>query len=163
MGFDVAAFCEEHGIPESDLERYPLDGYTRKRRDGSEDNPHRGRSVWLLPDTPSTLISAGAAFGALDKDGTASREGFHKMIAGLSQVVAGHDLPEYAQWYDNPDAVELAPSGLLTYVFAIVMNGEAPEDRPNASSRGRSGSTIRSSTAAKTSASNTDRPRLVNG
>ena len=161
--FDPAEFCEAQGIPLSDLERYPLDGCARTRRDGSVDYPYQGCSVWLLPDTPYALTSAAMDLRALETDDGAGRSGFAKLTAGLSQVVAGHNVAGLAQWFGDADAVEYAPTPLLFYVYQIIMSGEVPEDRPNVSGAGQNGASIRRSTAKTTRPSNADRPRLVNG
>lgn len=161
--FDPAEFCEAHEIPLTDLERYPLDGCARTRRGGAVDYPYAGCSVWLLPDTPMSLTSAAMDLRALESDDNAGRAGFSKLADGLSRVVAGHDVPGLVQWYGDADGVEYAPSALMFYVYQIIMSGEVPADRPNASDGGPSGGSIRRSTARTTLRSNADRPRLVNG
>lgn len=161
--FDPAEFAAEHGLAAKDLERYPLDGYTRTMRGGRTEHPYQGCSIWLLPDTPGVLDHAAIALRAAETSETAGYIGFGKLCDGLSQVVAGHDMPGYAQFYGDPAAAEQAPSTLLVYIYTIVMTGEVPEDRPNASARGRSGGSTRKSLARTTSDSNDARPRLVNG
>lgn len=161
--FDPSEFCDAQGIPLTDLERYPLDGCARTRRGGEVDYPYAGCSVWLLPDTPTVLTSAAMDLRALETDDSAGRSGFAKLTAGLAQVVAGHDVPGLAQWHNDPDAVEFAPTALMFYVYQTVMSGEVPESRPNDSGAGRTGASTRKSTARMTQRSNADRPRLVNG
>lgn len=161
--FDPAEFAAEHGLAAKDLERYPLDGCARVRRNGDPDYPYVGASVWLLPDTPMCLTTAAMDLRALQADDTAGRSGFAKLCLGLSQVVAGHDIPGLPQWYGTIEGIEQAPSALLFYVYRIVMNGEVPEDHPNASERGRNGSSTRRPSEKMTAASSGARPRLVNG
>lgn len=148
--FDPAEFCEAHGVPLTDLERYPLDGCARTRRDGSVDYPYQGCSVWLLPDTPMSLASAAMDLRVMSSDESAGRAAFSKLTDGLSRVVAGHDLPGLAQWYGDPPAVEYAPTTLMFYVFQTVINGEVPAERPNASGAGLTGASIRRRTGKMT-------------
>lgn len=148
--FDPAEFCEAHGVPLTDLERYPLDGCARTRRDGSVDYPYQGCSVWLLPDTPMSLASAAMDLRVMSSDESAGRAAFSKLTDGLSRVVAGHDLPGLAQWYGEPAAVEYAPTTLMFYVFQTVINGEVPAERPNASGAGPTGGSIRRRTGKMT-------------
>lgn len=148
--FDPAEFCETHGVPLTDLERYPLDGCARTRRDGSVDYPYQGCSVWLLPDTPMSLASAAMDLRVMSSDESAGRAAFSKLTDGLSRVVAGHDLPGLAQWYGDPPAVEYAPTTLMFYVFQTVINGEVPAERPNASGGGPTGGSIRRRTGKMT-------------
>ena len=148
--FDPSEFCEAQGIPLTDLERYPLDGCARTRRGGEVDYPYAGCSVWLLPDTPGSLASAAMDLRVMSNDETAGRSAFGKMRAGLSQVVAGHDVPTLPQWYGDPDAVEEAPTTLMFYIYQIVMNGEAPTERPNALGAGPTGAFTRKRTGRTT-------------
>lgn len=148
--FSPSEFCEANGIPLADLERYPLDGCARTRRGGAVDYPYAGCSVWLLPDTPGSLASAAMDLRVMSDDEKAGRAAFGKMRVGLSQVVAGHDLPGLPQWYGDPDAVEEAPTTLMFYIYQVVMNGEAPEARPNVSGAGPTGASIRKHTGRTT-------------
>jgi hypothetical protein len=148
--FDPAEFCETHGLPLTDLERYPLDGCARTRRGGDIDYPYAGCSVWLLPDTPMSLASAAMDLRVMSSDEAAGRAAFAKLTDGLSRVVAGHDIPGYSQWYGAPTAVEEAPTTLMFYVFQTVINGEVPAERPNASGAGQTGGSIRRRTGKTT-------------
>lgn len=159
--FDPARFATDHNIPEGDLEAYPLDGCERRRRGGGADYPYQGCSVWLLPDTPLALLTAGTKLSRGDESGI--EQGFAGLAAGLAQIVAGHDIPGMGQWYGDPAAVEAAPATLLTYVLNIALTGEVPEARPNSSESGPNGNSTRQFSARTTRPGGTARHRPANG
>lgn len=150
--FDPAEFAETHGVPVTDLERYPLDSCARKRRNGDTDNPYRGCSAWLLPDTPMSLTTAALDLRGSQNNDDADGSAMHNLCAGIAQCVAGHDIPAFAQFYGNPAAVEAAPTELVMFLFTLIMSGEVPEERPNGSIGGQRGSSTRTSTGRTTRA-----------
>ena len=134
-------------------ERYDMVGCAVPRRDGSEDFPFDGMSVWLSPYTPASLTEAGSGFTA--SGGNRMADAFVRLRKGLSQVVAAHDLMDpntgelYPQWWHDPEALEDVPSQVLFYVWSLAISGEPPEDRPKGSSRGRRGTSTRATTARR--------------
>jgi len=134
-------------------ERYAMDGCAVPRRDGSEDFPYAGQSVWLSPYTPASLTEAGSGFTASGGDRMA--DAFVRLRKGLSQVVAAHDLvdpntgDEYPQWWRDPEALEDVPSQVLFYVWSLAISGEPPDARPKGSTSGSRGKSTRSSTARR--------------
>lgn len=123
---------------EKDLDRYDLDSCPRNRRGGRVDYPFAGKSVWLTPETPMSLLSAGMDLRAMETDDEAGREGFEKLCKGLSQVVYRHDLP-YPQIWQAPERVEEMPSEVVFHIYQIAVTGEVPDARGNASTAGQDG------------------------
>lgn len=158
--FDPRAFEDETGL---ELERYSLAGCERKRRNGDIDFPYEGCHVWLTPDTPVLLTSAMMGLQAAGTTPGAGDRGFTDLCKGLSRCVAGLDIANAPKTWNDPDAVKDLPSELIYYTYKIAMTGEVPEDRPNASTRGRGGSTTPRSTERKTSSTSTARALPENG
>lgn len=159
--FDPRAFEDETGL---ELERYPLGGCERKRRGGAIDYPYEGCSVWLTPNTPIGLITGALGLGVMqaNEDAVAGERGFDQICQALSECVAGLDIPAAPTVWGNPAGLRSLPSELLGYIMNIANTGEVPEDRPNASTRGRNGSITPRSTA-KTRTESTGHPRPENG
>lgn len=144
-------------ITEMDLpweaDRYDVGDCALARRDGTEEYPFEGMSVWLSPYTPSSLNEAGMQFTA--SGGNRMGDAFRQLREGLAKVVVYHDIVDpseaepYAQWWHNPDAMLDAPSQLLFHVWSLVITGEAPGERPKGSPRGRGGTSTRASTARR--------------
>jgi hypothetical protein len=148
--FDPKAFTADNDIPAADLERYSLDSYERKRRDGTTDTPYADYHIWLLPDTPMSLTTAAMELQASDDGSGSGSLGMAKLFEGLSQIVAGHDVPGLAQLYGDPEAAEGWPAGLVMHVYKLALSGEAPTERPNVSVVGRNGGSTRKHLARTT-------------
>lgn len=137
-------------------ERYDMSSCAVETR-GKTTYPYEGAAVWLAEIPTPMCITEGAA-GLSSRDGRLQSEGLAKCRQGVAQLVAGHTLLDpatgeyYPQVWGNADAVGLWPAEAIFHVISLITTGEAPEDRPNGSTRGPRGTSTRKSTGQKTSA-----------
>lgn len=140
-----------------EVERYEV-GECESTVRGVTTHPWEGQGVWLAPfEAPVALIEAGTGLSS----GKAERvaDGFPSLREGLACVVYAHDLRDaatgelYPQIWHDAAAVLAWPSSLLFHVWSIAVSGEAPDARPKGSSRGRGGTSTRSSGARSRSKS----------
>lgn len=122
---------------------------------GRTSYPYEGAAVWLA-EIPTPMSITEGATGLSSKDGRLQSEGLAKCRQGIAHVVVGHTMTDpatgeyYPQFWGNADAVSALPAEAVFYIISYITTGEAPEDRPNGSTRGRPGTSTRRSTATKT-------------
>lgn len=147
LPFDLTAFTFT-------AERYDMSACAVETR-GQSTFPYEGAAVWLA-NIPTPICITEGGTGLASKDSRLQSEGLSKCRDGIAQVVVGHTLINpatgeyYAQFWQNPDAVSALPAEALFHLVALITTGEAPEARPNASTRGPRGTSTPRSTQTKT-------------
>lgn len=149
---DVPDALAEMDLP-WEPERYAMDGCAITLRDGSEEYPFEGQSVWLSPYTPASLQEAGMEF--MSGDNAKQADAFGRLRKGLAQVVVYHDIVDpntgepYRQWWHDAEAITDAPSNMVFYVWTLAISGEPADERPKGSTRGSGGTRTKRSTATR--------------